>query len=54
MCTPESQEKNGKLFNIKMGNYSISKEIRGTSLAVQWLRLYIPRQGCGFSPWWGN
>ena len=24
-----------------------------TSLAVQWLRLHLPMEGCGFDPWWG-
>ena len=26
----------------------------GISLVVQWLRLCLPVQGCGFDPWWGR
>mgnify|MGYP007134493540 CR=1 FL=1 len=26
----------------------------GTSLVVQWLRLRLPMQGCGFHPWSGT
>ena len=30
------------------------KKTTGTSLAVQWLRLCLPMQGCRFNPWSGS